>query len=95
VTKLEKLELDVRGMTCASCGQHVSRALQSVPGVVEAEVPGWQSSRATVVAAPEVSEAALAEAVAAAGYQARVVARRSRRISLLVTAPAPPTSTCW
>jgi len=77
VTKLEKLELDVRGMTCASCGQHVSRALQSVPGVVEAEVPGWQSSRATVVAAPEVSEAALAEAVAAAGYQARVVARRS------------------
>ena len=72
-----QIELDVRGMTCPSCDQHVSQALAGVAGVQSVDVPGWQSSRATVEAAPDVADAALLEAVAAAGYQARVVARRS------------------
>ena len=46
------IELDVRGMTCDSCALHVSRALQSVPGMEKAEVPGWESGRATIIAAP-------------------------------------------
>jgi mercuric reductase len=72
-----QIELDVRGMTCPSCDRHVSHALAGVPGVQNVDVPGWQSSRVAVEAAPEVSDAALVEAVAAAGYQARVVSRRS------------------
>ncbi|HFD39375.1 MAG TPA: mercury(II) reductase [Anaerolineae bacterium] len=72
-----QIELDVRGMTCPGCAQHVSRALAAVPGVQNVDVPGWQSSRATVEAAPDVADAALVEAVAAAGYRARIVARRS------------------
>jgi len=35
-------------MTCVHCTQHVTEALKSVPGVEIADVPGWQSDRATV-----------------------------------------------
>ncbi len=47
-----QIELDVCGMTCPSCDQHVSHVLAGVTGVQSVDVPGWQSSRATVVAAP-------------------------------------------
>jgi len=73
----EEITLDIRGMTCDSCALHVTKALEGVPGVEQVVVPGWQSGRATLLAGPEVSDTVLAEAVAAAGYQARVVTRRS------------------
>jgi mercuric reductase len=73
---LEELELDVRGMTCASCAHHVTEALQGVKGIVEIEVPGWQSSRARVVAAKDVSAEAISAAVSEAGYAATVKSRR-------------------
>lgn len=70
------LELEVRGMSCAQCADHVHRALLSVNGVVAASVPDWKSPRATVRATPTVDEAALIDAVTAAGYQARISTRR-------------------
>ena len=74
--QLEKLDLDVRGMTCDACAVHVEKALQSVAGVKEATVPGWQSARATVVAESEVAADALAAAVREAGYTAAVKTRQ-------------------
>lgn len=74
--ELEELELDVRGMTCDSCAVHVVKALQSVEGVQEADVPGWQSGRATLTVEPAVSDETLVEAVTKAGYRAKVAARR-------------------
>jgi len=70
------IQLEVRGMTCDSCAVHVRRALESVPGVWRADVPGWQSARATVKAAPGVSDEALSLAVSRAGYRARVTSRQ-------------------
>ncbi len=80
----QRIDLEVLGMTCDSCALHVTRALRRVEGVIEAHVPGWASSRATVVAGPGVTDQALTEAVKGAGYRARVLTRRD------VTAPAQP-----
>lgn len=71
----ERIELDVRGMTCGSCANHVTAALQKVPGVLHAEVPGWETRRAVVDAMPGVGDAQLSAAVVAAGYEARVAER--------------------
>lgn len=65
-----QIELDVRGMTCNSCALHVTKALQSVPGVENVVVPGWESGKATVYASPELNLKALTDAVANAGYSA-------------------------
>lgn len=62
--------LAVRGMTCDSCARHVTRALQSVEGVVQADVPSWSAGSATVVMSPDVDPQTLIQAVQAAGYQA-------------------------
>ena len=35
---MNTIELDVQGMTCGSCVNHVTKALQSVPGVSRVEV---------------------------------------------------------
>ncbi|MEW6504391.1 MAG: mercury(II) reductase [Chloroflexota bacterium] len=66
------IELDVRGMTCSSCAVHVKKALLSVPGVEKADVPGWESGKATAVTQHEVDVKTLSNAIAAAGYQASV-----------------------
>ena len=74
---LQEFELDVRGMTCDSCAVHVENALRRVPGVRKVNVPGWKSSRASVVAEAEVEPGALRSSVAKAGYTARVRTRKS------------------
>ena len=67
----EEWNLAVGGMHCASCVGRVEEALQGVPGVVEARV-NLATERAGVVVDPSrVSEPALAEAVARAGYSVR------------------------
>ncbi|MBW3533756.1 MAG: heavy metal translocating P-type ATPase [Gemmatimonadetes bacterium] len=67
-----RLELDVRGMHCAACVSRVERALEEVPGVEDAEV-GLATESARLTLAPGGADlAALQEAVASAGYEARL-----------------------
>ncbi|HIG75274.1 MAG TPA: mercury(II) reductase [Bacteroidetes bacterium] len=68
------LTLTVGGMTCAGCARHVTEALESVPGVASADVPGWESGRADVALNPDApaDPSALVAAVEAAGYRAAV-----------------------
>ena len=61
-------ELDVEGMTCASCVRRVERALAKTPGVTEATV-NYATERATVAHAGDVAD--LVAAVERAGYAAR------------------------
>ncbi len=63
------VELDVEGMTCASCVHHVERALEEVEGVEHADV-NLVTRRARVTLAPSTSVDALLHAVEEAGYQA-------------------------
>ncbi|MFZ5635897.1 MAG: heavy metal translocating P-type ATPase [Pseudomonadota bacterium] len=67
------VELEIAGMTCASCVGRVERALRAVPGVIEASVNlATERARATVLASDADALAArLIAAVEAAGYGAR------------------------
>ncbi|MBP9041714.1 MAG: mercury(II) reductase [Anaerolineaceae bacterium] len=67
-----RIELDIRGMTCSSCAIHVKKSLLSVRGVINVDVPGWESGKATVVTDKEVDTKALGSAVSSAGYHAAV-----------------------
>ena len=64
------IELDIEGMTCASCVGRVEKALKAVSGVSDASV-NLATERATVrVTGNAVSAARLAEAISQAGYKA-------------------------
>jgi Cu+-exporting ATPase len=63
------LQLDIEGMTCASCAQRVEKALNKVEGV--AASVNYATERATVAGSP-ISTQALLEAIEQAGYHARV-----------------------
>jgi Cu+-exporting ATPase len=68
------VELGIGGMTCNDCVGTVAEALESVPGVSEAEVDlGRRSARVT--AQPSVEPDRLANAVRASGYNAFVRSR--------------------
>jgi Cu+-exporting ATPase len=64
------LDLEISGMTCASCVARVEKALKRVPGVLGAEV-NLATNRARVVCVPEqAGMEALAVAVRKAGFDA-------------------------
>jgi len=63
------LQLDIEGMTCASCATRVEKALNKLEGV-EASV-NYATERATVVSSP-ASTAALLKAIEQAGYHGRL-----------------------
>ncbi|KML58333.1 metal ABC transporter ATPase [Burkholderia cepacia] len=67
------IELDIDGMTCASCVSRVEKALAKVPGVTRASV-NLATERATIDAAADISASQLADAVKQAGYGATPVA---------------------
>jgi Cu+-exporting ATPase len=74
--ELPATELDIEGMTCASCAARVEKALARVPGVTGASV-NLATERATVRAAAPLKPSdvqQLVDAVINAGYQARPVA---------------------
>ena len=72
-TEAEKLELDVKGMTCASCANRVERKLNEIDGV-EATV-NFATERAAVSFAPgAVDTGELLGAVESAGYEAALPA---------------------
>jgi Cu+-exporting ATPase len=92
------LDLDIAGMTCASCVARVERALRRVPGVLGAEV-NLATKRARVVCLQgSAGQADLAAAVRRSGFDAHPAAavtaaapqRRERRhlaIAVVLSAP--------
>ena len=70
----ETIRFPVAGMTCVSCVNRITRAIRKLDGVARVDVDVRRET-ATVVREPaSVSDAALAAAVAAAGYQADLAA---------------------
>jgi len=63
----KRVQISVRGMTCASCVAHVEKALSGVPGVREAKV-NLATERATVNLGEDVPARVLVQAVRDAGY---------------------------
>lgn len=67
------IELQIEGMSCASCVGRVEKALLKIPGVLNASV-NLATEKATVEALSGVTFAQLAAAVTRAGYTANPVA---------------------
>ncbi len=64
----ERLDFNIRGMTCASCVAHVEKALTNTKGVTAASV-NLATERAEVSLAPGADAAKLAKSVTDAGYE--------------------------
>ncbi|WP_321946102.1 heavy metal translocating P-type ATPase [Paraburkholderia sp. J10-1] len=74
-------ELEVHGMTCASCAMRVEKALAKVPGVTRASV-NLATEKATVEASGGVAAATLVAAVEKAGYEAVPVATETATLAI-------------
>lgn len=69
---VQSLELEIGGMTCASCVGRVERALLKMPGVRSASV-NLANERARVEVLGETDPATLVQAIEAAGYEAQAI----------------------
>lgn len=69
----QALQLQIDGMTCASCVSRVEKALKQVPGVLSASVNLATETAEVSVAGNAIMLPALMTAVARAGYQAREI----------------------
>ncbi|MEJ6712483.1 MAG: heavy metal translocating P-type ATPase [Rhodobacterales bacterium] len=84
-TTTDEVVLQIEGMTCASCVGRVERALKAAPGVSDASVNLATESAHVSFASGQIDAAALIDAVAKAGYVARLAqtgdtsAREERR----------------
>lgn len=65
---MSTIQMTVLGMTCRKCVAHVTEALTDVEGVARVEVD-LETKIATVETDGSVTEADLAEAVVAEGYE--------------------------
>lgn len=65
------LDMDIEGMTCASCVGRVERALLATPGVSQASV-NLATGRARIQVQEGVSHEQLIDAVRKAGYESRI-----------------------
>lgn len=70
---VETLEINIGGMSCASCVAHVESALRKVPSVIEAQV-NLATERATIkVLSDPKSQQRINEAIIDAGYTPHLV----------------------
>ncbi|GAA4121098.1 heavy metal translocating P-type ATPase [Aminobacter aganoensis] len=67
---VEKIEVEIEGMTCASCVGRVEKAIAAVPGVKSASV-NLATERATVETLAGTTRAAIDAAIRKAGYEPR------------------------
>ncbi|HLI17645.1 MAG TPA: mercury(II) reductase [Rhodanobacteraceae bacterium] len=82
-------QLEIIGMTCDDCAEHVKAALERIPGVRMANV-SFPQGRAEVDAEAGVGVEALAAAVTTLGYQARSVEALARPADLIDKAQDVP-----
>jgi P-type Cu+ transporter len=88
--RLSDLQLDLVGMTCASCANRIERSLNKVPGV-EATV-NYATEKATIRVLDEsgaLDADVLVAAVEKAGYGASVVVPRDERTASVAAVTAP------
>ncbi|MDM7890565.1 heavy metal translocating P-type ATPase [Curtobacterium caseinilyticum] len=86
------VELDITGMTCASCANRIERKLGKLPGVSATVNYATEQAQVTVTEPDSVDPTALVSAVESAGYGATVRVQRPEPDAPDDTAPADPTA---
>ena len=81
---VETIRFPVTGMTCVSCVSRITRAIRRLDGVARVDVDLRQETVTVRREPASVSDAALAAAVAEAGYTADITA------AVLITSGEPP-----
>jgi len=71
-TSIERVELDIQGMNCASCVRHVEHALREIASVKNVDVD-LASGRASLYSTDAIHPAQLIAAIEETGYTATVV----------------------
>ena len=92
----ERIELEITGMTCASCAARIEKRLNRIEGVTASV--NYATERAAVAYPPEVSPTQLIAAVEAVGYGASPLAqmfpppssRADSDASIVSAPPSPP-----
>ena len=82
------LELNVDGMTCASCATHVKEALEKLPGVSHASV-SYPESKAQIRATAGASRDQMLAAIAAPPLPMMAMCRPLPLLSVAAVLPAP------
>ena len=73
ITNLEKVNLKLRGMSCAACASSIEQAIRTIPGVSECSV-NFAAERAVVnYDSSQTSIQEIQDAVVEAGYSANYV----------------------
>ncbi len=85
----QTIQLNIEGMTCASCVQHVEKVLLASQGVISASV-NLATASAHVALESGIPSAPLIEALTKAGYTASLITPETK------AAPSrPPSSSLW
>jgi copper chaperone len=71
---MERIVLDVAGMSCSGCVNSVTAALKSLPGVAQVDVSLAAGQASVVCDAALISVAELTQAIDEAGFVAHVSA---------------------
>ncbi len=87
MNETREVTVEIRGMTCDHCERTVASALKAVPGVAEVLNVSHSAGLARVAAGPEATAGPIEQAVARAGYQARVREARPMAGGPAVIAP--------
>ena len=66
---IEQISMDVKGMTCAGCEEHVKNAAYKLEGVLEANASHAESSATIKFDKSKVSKEEVISAVNETGYQ--------------------------
>ena len=69
---MSKVEMAIEGMTCAACAARIEKRLAKQPGVADANVNLAMQTATVRYEAGAIEPAALAQAVEAIGYGAKV-----------------------
>lgn len=72
MTEAREVTVEVGGMTCGHCGQHVARALRSVPDVMDMVEVSYQKGEGRILGGSQATSDQIEQAVARGGYRARV-----------------------
>jgi len=78
---MQQFDLEIKGMTCAGCGEHVAEALQGVEGVEEVRMDDWTDRRARVVVRDETDPETVTADLDETQYTAHIEARTPTRPS--------------